>query len=80
MPSLDGLRIDHIDGLRDPLGYLRQLNERICVAITHAAPCQDSPAEDGDRQSRLPIFVEKILARDEELPSNWPATGTTRRS
>src|ERR1700730_467683 len=24
-----GLRIDHIDGLRDPLGYLRQLRERL---------------------------------------------------
>ena len=24
-----GLRIDHIDGLRDPLGYLRQLSERV---------------------------------------------------
>ena len=25
---VSGLRIDHIDGLRDPLGYLRRLQER----------------------------------------------------
>ncbi len=74
--SLDGLRIDHIDGLRDPLGYLRQLNERICVALTHAAPCNDSTAS-GDANPRLPVFVEKILARDERLPNSWPVTGTT---
>src|SRR6202000_2656468 len=47
--SLDGLRIDHIDGLRDPLGYLRQLNERVCVALTHASPCtaDSAPANGG---------------------------------
>jgi len=75
--SLDGLRIDHIDGLRDPLGYLRQLNDRVCVAITHAAPCGDSSASEGHAPPRLPVFVEKILARDERLPNGWPVTGTT---
>ena len=25
----------------------------------------------------VPIFVEKILARHERLPNNWPVTGTT---
>lgn len=74
--SLDGLRIDHIDGLRDPLGYLRQLNERVCVAINHAAPCEGSAASESGGQ-RLPIFVEKILARHERLPNIWPVTGST---
>ena len=72
--SLDGLRIDHVDGLRDPLGYLRQLNERVCVALTHAAPCDGAG---GGSQPRLPVFVEKILARDERLPGSWPVAGTT---
>jgi (1->4)-alpha-D-glucan 1-alpha-D-glucosylmutase len=75
--SLDGLRIDHIDGLRDPLGYLRQLNERVCAAVSHTGSCEDSGGENDPVQPRLPVFVEKILARDEHLPSNWPATGTT---
>jgi (1->4)-alpha-D-glucan 1-alpha-D-glucosylmutase len=75
--SLDGLRIDHIDGLRDPLGYLRQLNERVCTAMTNGAPCEASARTEAIQQPRLPVFVEKILARDERLPNNWPVTGTT---
>jgi (1->4)-alpha-D-glucan 1-alpha-D-glucosylmutase len=60
---VNGLRIDHIDGLRDPLGYLERLAERLA---------------DEERTSRtVPIFVEKILAPDEKLPCGWPATGTT---
>ena len=63
--SLDGLRIDHIDGLRDPLGYLRQLNERVCCGHQHAAPCEAKPQSAKRWRPRLPIFVEKILARHE---------------
>jgi len=60
-----GLRIDHIDGLRDPLSYLQRLNEAFAEfkAVREAAP--------------VCIFVEKILARRERLPSDWPAAGTT---
>ena len=25
--TVDGLRVDHVDGLRDPAGYLRRLSE-----------------------------------------------------
>ncbi len=60
---LDGLRIDHIDGLRDPLGYL----ERLIEALTR-----------GERKERrVPVFVEKILAPEEKLPCGWPVAGTT---
>lgn len=58
---VDGLRIDHIDGLRDPLGYLQRLAEA-CRAR---------------RPRAVPVFVEKILARHEELPRSWPVEGTT---
>jgi (1->4)-alpha-D-glucan 1-alpha-D-glucosylmutase len=74
--SLDGLRIDHVDGLRDPLGYLRQLNERVAVAAAHAVPAGDTSPSTG-APSVLPVFVEKILARDEVLPNVWPVAGTT---
>lgn len=63
--SLSGLRIDHIDGLRDPLGYLRQLSERVGSDTRSVASLS------------VPIFVEKILARDEPLPTSWPVAGTT---
>jgi len=64
-PPVDGLRIDHIDGLRDPLAYLNGLREQL-------------GKESGQGESReVPIFVEKILARGELLPREWPSAGTT---
>ncbi len=62
---VDGLRIDHLDGLLDPLGYLQRLR-----AATHAA--RDKPGEEA-----IPVFVEKILAHGEHLPPAWPVAGTT---
>jgi (1->4)-alpha-D-glucan 1-alpha-D-glucosylmutase len=63
--SLNGLRIDHIDGLRDPLGYLLQLSERVGSDTRSVTSLS------------IPIFVEKILARDEQLTISWPVAGTT---
>jgi (1->4)-alpha-D-glucan 1-alpha-D-glucosylmutase len=59
---VDGLRIDHIDGLRDPLGYLEKLVESMRA---------------GERLTAPAVFVEKILAPDEKLPAGWPVEGTT---
>ncbi|HUI69279.1 MAG TPA: malto-oligosyltrehalose synthase, partial [Spirochaetia bacterium] len=60
-----GLRIDHVDGLRDPLGYLRRLQERV----------SGGPSSNG----HPPFFVliEKILADGEALPREWPICGAT---
>ncbi len=58
------LRIDHIDGLRDPAGYLERL--QTLAAETGAT---------GGR--RFPVYVEKILAAGETPPSSWLAEGTT---
>jgi (1->4)-alpha-D-glucan 1-alpha-D-glucosylmutase len=60
---VDGLRIDHLDGLRDPRGYLRRLQESLDDGRPAAAGCL--------------IFVEKILAASETLRSCWPVDGTT---
>lgn len=54
---VDGLRIDHVDGLADPLAYLQRLR---------AATGPDCY-----------ITVEKILAKGEQLPPEWPVSGTT---
>ena len=59
-----GLRVDHIDGLRDPLGYLSRLQERLVAS---------QPSEPG----RPYVLVEKILSRNETLPDDWPVSGTT---
>ncbi|WP_456026334.1 malto-oligosyltrehalose synthase [Pseudomonas capeferrum] len=59
---IDGLRIDHIDGLADPRGYCRKLRRRV-----------DSLAP----ERHLPIFVEKILGEGETLREDWNVDGTT---
>ncbi|MDV3239196.1 MAG: malto-oligosyltrehalose synthase [Gammaproteobacteria bacterium] len=60
--SLQGLRIDHPDGLRDPLGYLRRLRAAIAAA--------GGPDD-------FYLIVEKILMPYEHLPEVWPVDGTT---
>jgi (1->4)-alpha-D-glucan 1-alpha-D-glucosylmutase len=62
---IHGLRIDHIDGLRDPLAYLNRLREQLAANATPDGPTGTA------------VFVEKILGRTEHLPIEWPASGTT---
>ena len=62
--AIRGLRVDHIDGLRDPAGYLNRLQERL-AASQHGEP------------GSTYILVEKILSRGETLPDDWPISGTT---
>jgi (1->4)-alpha-D-glucan 1-alpha-D-glucosylmutase len=64
--KVTGLRVDHIDGLYDPLEYLRQLQ-------IHLAP---GGAEGGDFD-RFYVVVEKILSDGEALPEDWPTAGTS---
>ncbi|MBN6776515.1 malto-oligosyltrehalose synthase [Pseudomonas granadensis] len=59
---VDGLRIDHIDGLADPRGYCRKLRRR----LDSLAPGR-----------HLPIYVEKILGAGETLRRDWAVDGTT---
>ncbi len=66
---VDGLRIDHIDGLRDPAGYCHHLRERLDT-LTPLRP------EEAGRE-RAWLIVEKILGRDETLPREWDCDGTT---
>ncbi len=66
---IDGVRIDHVDGLADPEAYCRRLRARL-EAMTPLRP---------DALPREPavILVEKILAEREELPAGWDVDGTT---
>ena len=59
--SLDGLRIDHIDGLLDPQAYLERLRSEVTAR----------------RGKDFPIYVEKILSPGEQLRRSWPVEGTT---
>jgi (1->4)-alpha-D-glucan 1-alpha-D-glucosylmutase len=64
----DGLRVDHVDGLRDPLAYLQRLR---------AALGERRPASGADDARRVPVYVEKILSPGERLRPDWPVAGTT---
>lgn len=55
--AVDGLRIDHVDGLADPKGYLELLRQQT------GENCY--------------ITIEKILGEGENVPADWPISGTT---
>ncbi|MFC7476632.1 malto-oligosyltrehalose synthase [Dankookia sp. GCM10030260] len=59
---VDGMRIDHVDGLADPRGYCRKLYRRMQAVRPDREPM---------------IWVEKILAPFETLRTDWSVDGTT---
>src|SRR6202167_1046546 len=59
--KVDGLRIDHPDGLYDPTQYFERLHNSIVTATTNSAA-----------ESRY-VVIEKILTGTERLPTQWPA-------
>ncbi|MBV9812104.1 MAG: malto-oligosyltrehalose synthase, partial [Acetobacteraceae bacterium] len=66
---IDGVRVDHVDGLADPRGYCRKLRRRLETAA-EARPAALN-------QEKAVIWVEKILAPHERLPADWLTDGTT---
>lgn len=64
--SLDGIRLDHVDGLWNPAEYIEQLQAHAAALIDHQG-------------SDLPLYlvVEKILLGSERLRSDWQTHGTT---
>lgn len=66
---IDGLRIDHIDGLADPGGYIGRLRALLAERET------DRPAEAPGGSAYL--VVEKILAPRETLQGGWACDGAT---
>jgi (1->4)-alpha-D-glucan 1-alpha-D-glucosylmutase len=66
--KIDGLRVDHPDGLYDPAQYF----ERLRRGIAEATQDPDAP-EGGSRY----VVIEKILTGSERLRAEWPVCGTT---
>lgn len=64
---IDGLRIDHVDGLTDPAGYCRRLRQRM-DGIARPEGVPPGPAW---------IVVEKILGAGEPLAEDWGIDGTS---
>jgi len=63
--KVDGLRIDHPDGLYDPRQYFERLK--------HSTAALNKNSEDEPHY----VVIEKILTGSERLPSEWPVCGTT---
>ncbi|MCY0386436.1 malto-oligosyltrehalose synthase [Robbsia sp. Bb-Pol-6] len=66
---IDGVRIDHVDGLAEPREYCQRLAARLVAA--HA----QRPA--ALRAMPPYLVVEKILARGEAMRTDWQIDGTT---
>ena len=66
---IDGVRIDHVDGLAAPGGYLRKLRR--------AMKCAGTNRPDEAARGEPYIVVEKILGTDETLDTRWRVDGTT---
>jgi (1->4)-alpha-D-glucan 1-alpha-D-glucosylmutase len=62
---IQGVRLDHTDGLYDPEAYFEKLRRALQQA--------------GDEGSRRDVYIvaEKILSGNEELPAHWCIEGTT---
>ena len=73
--KLQGIRLDHIDGLYDPLEYCRRLQDRAAYLM----PPRDVATAAPGLLPAHPIYllVEKILAPHEHLRPEWPVDGTT---
>lgn len=66
---IDGVRVDHVDGLTDPAAYCLNLRRRLS-ALNPQRPA-------GLQLTSVYLVVEKILAQDETLRSHWGVDGTT---
>ena len=61
--SVEGLRIDHSDGLLDPAEYFRRI-QRACMSARNVS-------------RRCYVVTEKILVGNENLRADWDIEGTT---
>jgi (1->4)-alpha-D-glucan 1-alpha-D-glucosylmutase len=69
--KVTGLRIDHIDGLFEPIGHMRRLQLRL------AKPGATVEVPEGGKPQSFYIVLEKILAKNEELDKAFAVSGTT---
>lgn len=89
---VQGLRIDHCDGLLNPRQYMLRLQMLYAASQCGGATARPPLAENGieldiqqtfgqhdwlNRRALLYTVVEKILEPGEDLPREWPVDGTS---
>ncbi|SDV47659.1 malto-oligosyltrehalose synthase [Chitinasiproducens palmae] len=66
---IDGIRLDHVDGLAEPREYCQRLRQRLDAL---------HPQRPAELQALPPyVVIEKILGRGERLRGDWQVDGTT---
>lgn len=71
---VDGLRIDHPDGLQDPAQYFDRLQDGFCARAGAHGRSVDAQ---GRPERPLYVVAEKIAAPHEDVPVSWAVHGTT---
>lgn len=73
--KIDGLRIDHPDGLLEPTKFYKKLQFEISKRLGIEFNQNEDDLLSSDK---LPFYIvaEKILSSFEQLPSNWAIHGT----
>jgi (1->4)-alpha-D-glucan 1-alpha-D-glucosylmutase len=72
--KVTGLRVDHPDGLWDPVTYFRRLQADYA---RRTAETSDDERSTPDQPLPLYVVAEKILSENEPLPTDWAVHGTT---
>lgn len=74
--KVDGLRIDHPDGLYDPYTYFCRLQAASGGDLFDDTRSLNQNTDSGENIF-LYVVAEKVLADFEHLPETWPVCGTT---
>lgn len=73
--AIDGMRVDHPDGMADPAGYFERLQLR--YAEMAGLPVPTGRRHGGAPDLPLYVVIEKIVAPHEAVPDDWAVHGTT---
>lgn len=87
---VDGLRLDHPDGLFNPVQYFTRVQMLFAASQCCGSESKGALAPNGieeemvasftlqppARQTPMYLVLEKILEAGEQLPADWPADGT----
>jgi (1->4)-alpha-D-glucan 1-alpha-D-glucosylmutase len=79
--KIQGIRLDHVDGLYNPAHYFERLQNRAAYAVfqhtEHNAGNGSAQLTRARIDQPLYLLVEKILAHHEQLRQDWQVSGTT---